>query len=405
MRTMDRLSQRGLRLIPRRELDEYIIQQRRVLHSIPELGFELTRTIAHLRVALAEMGLEPRAIGGGLVADLGARGPLFAWRSDMDALPIQEATGVDYASTIPGQMHACGHDAHMAIALGLARHFTMGGATLPCRLRLIFQPAEELAQGAQRMIAAGVLEGVQAIGGLHVWTQGSTAVPSAVFGSRVGTLMASCDFFEIRFSGLQTHGASPHAGTDALLAACQWVSALQTARYSAADPVHAAVLSVGMIHAGTAPNILPQEAVIRGSARATNLGDRERIEQKARRLAEGIGLATGTDVTINWNRMIRTTVNDPHMVELAQAAALAAYGEGAFLHLDQPCLTGEDFGEYLENVPGVMVLLGCGNVGRGITMPLHHPAFELDEQVLPRAVGFVEELLRRWVIGRNPVEP
>jgi amidohydrolase len=381
---------------PRCRLAEYLVQQRRALHAIPELGFELPRTRAHLAAALAEQGLEPDSLGEGLVVDLGDRGPLFAWRADMDALPVQEATGADYASTHPGRMHACGHDAHMAVALGIARRFSMEGAALPCRLRLIFQPAEERAEGARRMIDAGVLEGVRGIAGLHVWTGGSTPVPNGVIASRAGTLMASCDFFEIRFTGQQTHGAFPHAGTDALLAACQCVAALQTARYSGVDPAHGAVLSVGMIHAGTAPNVLPRRAVLNGSARATDPGDRERIEQKVRRLAEGIGLASGTDVAITWNRMAPATVNDPAMAALAEAAAVAAHGPGAFLWLERPTLAGEDFGEFLERVPGVMVLLGCGDPGRGITEPLHHPRFELDEQVLARAVGFVEELLRRW---------
>jgi amidohydrolase len=208
--------------------------------------------------------------------------------------------------------------------------------------------------------------------------------------------MASCDFFEIHFQGLQTHGAFPNLGNDALLAACQCVSAIQTAKYSAVDPTHAAVISVGMIHAGTAPNILPGKATIQGSVRTTDPGDRGKIEQKVRRLAEGVGLATGTDVTVVWNQRIQATVNDHTMVLLAEAAVEMALGKGAFMHLDRPSLGGEDFGEYLEHIPGVFLFLGISNAGKGITMPLHHPAFELDERVLPRAIPMVDELLRRW---------
>jgi amidohydrolase len=384
-------------------LAESIIQHRRALHAIPELGFDLPRTTAYLEKALAEMGLEAKRMADGLVVDLGQQGPLFAWRADMDALPIQEVTGAEYASTHPGQMHACGHDAHMAIALGIARHFSTEGNLLPCRLRLIFQPGEEVATGAKRMIAGGALKGVQAIAGLHVWNSGSPAVPNAVFGSRVGAIMAACEFFEIHFKGLQTHGAFPNLGNDALLAACQCVSGLQTARYSAVDPTHAAVISVGMIHAGAAPNILPDRSVFQGSVRTVDSGDREKIEQKVRRLAEGVGLATGTDVTVVWNRMIQATVNDRTMVLLVEAAIRKALGEGAFVLLDQPTLGSEDFGEYLEHVPGVFLFLGTSNARRGIMMPLHHPAFELDEWVLPRAIPVVDELLRRW--ARNqPVD-
>ncbi len=383
-------------------LAEAIIRDRRALHAIPELGLDLPRTSAYVEKALREMGLEAKRIGDGLMVDIGHQGPLFAWRADMDALPIQETTGAEYASTIPGQMHACGHDAHMAIALGIARHFTTKGHEVPCRLRLIFQPGEEVAKGAKQMIAGGALEGVQAIAGLHVWSTGSPAVPNAVFGSRIGAVMASGDFFEIHFKGLQTHGAFPNLGNDALLAACHCVSAMQTAKYSAVDPTHAAVISVGMIHAGTAPNILPERSTIQGSVRTTDPGDRGKIEQKVRRLAEGVGLATGTDVTVVWNSIIPATINDRSMVLLAAAAVEAALGEGAFMHLDRPTLAGEDYAEYLERVPGVLLFLGTSNAGKGIMAPLHHPAFELDESVLPRAVPVVDELLRRW--ARKQVE-
>jgi amidohydrolase len=392
----DKLTRRGHTPNQADTMAEAIIQHRRALHAIPELGFDLPRTTAYIEKALAGMGLEAKPMAGGLVVEIGQQGPLFAWRADMDALPIQEATHAEYASTIPGQMHACGHDAHMAIALGIARHFTTEGQTIPCRLRLLFQPGEEVASGAKQMIAAGALEGVQAIAGLHVWSSGSPAVPNAVFGSRIGAMMAACDFFEIHFQGLQTHGAFPNLGNDALLAACQCVSAIQTVRYAAVDPAHAAVISVGMIHAGTAPNILPGMATVQGSVRTTVPGDRGKIEQKVRRLAEGVGLATGTDVTVVWNRLIQATVNDRAMVMLAEAAVQTALGEGAFMHLEQPTLGAEDFGEYLEHVPGVFLFLGSSNAGKGIMMPLHHPAFEVDERVLARAIPVVDELLRRW---------
>jgi len=383
-------------------LAEAVVRDRRALHAIPELGFDLPRTTAYLEQALADLGLAPRRLGGGLAADLGEDldRPLFAWRADMDALPIQEATGAAYASTLPGQMHACGHDGHMAIALGLARHFRVGGQESPCRLRLLFQPAEELASGARRMIEAGALEGVQAIAGLHLWTSGSPAVANGVFASRVGPIMAACDFFEIAFRGDPTHGAFPNLGSDAVLAACQCVAALQTARYAAVDPAHAAVVSVGMVHAGTAANVLPERAVVQGSARTTDPGDREKMEQKVRRLAEGVGLATGTDVTVAWRRMIPATVNDRALVGLAEAAAAAVLGPAGFARLEHTALGAEDFGEYLERIPGVLLFLGAGDPGRGISQPLHHPAFDLDERVLPRAVAVAAELVARWASSR-----
>ena len=370
-----------------------IIQDRRALHQIPELGLELPRTADYCERALRGMGLAPRRIGDGMIVDLGAEGPLFAWRADMDALPVQEETGAAYASTIPGRMHACGHDAHMAIALGLARHYT-GGASLPCRLRLIFQPGEEGAGGALHMIEGGALDGVAAVAGLHVGCI-FPELPQGCFGTRKGTVMASATFFTVTFTGKGTHGAAPDQGTDALLAGCQFAAALQTVRYGAASPDRPTVLSLGSIHAGSAANVIPGEAVLTGTLRTTSLEDQAAMGRQLERLAQGIALANGVAVQLEASLRAPMTANtDPALAELLEAAVGTAHGAARFRWLAGPTLVGEDFGAYLERVPGVFFFLGTQP--EGSTAPHHHPRFEVAEAALPGAVPVVDALLRLW---------
>jgi amidohydrolase len=313
----------------------------------------------------------------------------------MDALPVQEETGLPFASSFPGRMHACGHDAHMATALGVARRYTQGGAALPCRLRLIFQPGEEGWGGAQRMIEGGALDGVEAIAGLHVGCMFPDQ-PNGCFGTRKGTVLASATFFSVTFRGKGSHGAYPHEGTDALLAACQFVATLQTVRYGAASPAHPTVISIGSFHAGSAWNVLPEEAVVGGTLRTTTRDDLaamvERLERHARATAAGFGV----DVAIQRDLRAPITANtDGAMADLLEAAVLEAHGPGSFQWMPEPSLAGEDFGAFLEKVPGVFFFLGTGNAH-----PHHHPRFDVADGELHRAIPVLDALIRKWAAGR-----
>jgi amidohydrolase len=370
---------------------ELIANDRRALHRIPEVGLELPLTTAYCVQTLEGFGLTPRPCGDGLVVDLGDAGPLFAWRADMDALPVQEETGLAFASEFPGRMHACGHDAHMATALGIARHYTRGGGVLPCRLRLILQPGEEGYDGALRMIEAGALEGVKAISGLHVGCI-FPELPQGRFGTRKGTVMASATFFSVTFRGKGSHGAFPNQGSDALLAACQFVSSLQSVRYGAASPVHPTVISIGSIQAGSAANVLPEEAVVSGTMRTTTWDDLASMIEHFERQAQASALARGVTVAIRRDLRAPITANTDHaMADMLADAVVATHGPDSFQWLADATLVGEDFGAFLEKVPGVFFFLGTGDKA-----PHHHPRFDLEDGELHRAVPVLDALLQRW---------
>lgn len=379
-------------------VSQKIIEDRRALHRIPETGLDLPLTADYCERTLRGMGLAPRRIGCGMIVDLGAQGPRFAWRADMDALPVQEDTGAEFASTFPGRMHACGHDAHMAIALGLARHYTTDGAPLPCPLRLIFQAGEEGFHGAQHMIQGGALEGVDVLFGLHV---GSIypELPLGCFGTRKGAVLAAGTTFELTFKGRGSHGAQPHLAADALLAACQFVAALQTTRSSGASPVHPTVISVGSIRSGTAANVIPGEAVVAGTMRITSMEDLASMTGQLERLAHGLALANGVEVTVENDLMMPLTANtDPALADLVEAAVAGTHGPESFMWFSEPTLGGEDFGDYLKEVPGVFFFMGTRPDGN--TAPHHHPRFEVADDVLHRAVPVVDALLRAWAARR-----
>ena len=340
--------------------------------------------------ALRGMGLAPRRIGDGIIVDLGSTGPLFAWRADMDGLPVLEETGAEYASTIPGRMHACGHDAHTAMALGIARHFTTGGAQLPCRLRLLFQPGEEGYLGAQFMLKGGALEGVDAIAGLHVGI--FPELKKGCFGTRKGTVMAAVNAFEVTFRGKGTHGAMPHLGSDALLAACQFGANVQTVRYAASSPVQPTVISIGSIHSGTASNVISEKSVLTGTFRATTAKDQVAMEQRLAQYAKGIALSNGVEVEITSVVGAPITCNtDDAMAEMLASAVTETLGPDSFMWLPDPTLGGEDFGEYLNVIPGVFFFLGAD-----IAAPHHHPKFNVAEEVLHQTVPVVDALIRKW---------
>ena len=373
------------------ELDARLRAWRRELHRMPEEGFELPLTTAYVQGELRAMGLEPRPVGLGFVVDFGAEAPRVAWRADMDALPIQEETGAEYASRRPGFMHACGHDAHTAVALGLA--WLLRGMDPQPAVRLIFQVDEEGTRGALPMIEAGVLEGVSAILTAHVGHLDERLAPGQ-FALRSGAQMAAGDRFWVTFKGRGTHGAQPHLGRDPLVAAAAYVGTLQTLRSRELPPGRLALITVGTLQAGTAPNIVAERAELSGIVRTEHPDDQALLARRMEEAARGTAQAYGVEVEWKRLRTCAPILNDPAWTARAKEAVLRLFGPEALLELEGPKATSDDFAFYQEQVPGVYAFLGTNHPGKGITAPNHNPRFDVDEDQLWKAVAFGLELIR-----------
>lgn len=340
------------------------------LHRIPELSGQEYETAAYIENALREMGYLPRRVGGtGITAELisGEELPWLLLRADMDGLAVQEETGLPFASTRPGRMHACGHDTHCAMLLAAAE--ALRDRKLPQNILFLFQPAEENTFGAAEMIRAGVIpEKLLASFGFHVWP----GVPYGMAATRPGALMAASDVFEIHISGRSAHCAQRGRGADALLTAVDVVSEFERIESAAED--RASLLFCGSIHSGTTHNIVPGGAVVRGTIRTYSPEDRRKIKALLVAAAEGAAAARGTEAEFVWESECPAVMNDGALVEKLQAL-LPDLAEA------QPTLAGEDFARYQELAPGVLVWLGMGD-----TPPLHNSRLVVPEGLLRRGV-------------------
>jgi amidohydrolase len=377
-------------------MDE-VVTLRRDFHAHPELGFEEHRTAAIVAERLRAIGLTPvTGVGGtGVVALLEGQagpGPTVLLRADMDALPVTEATGLEFASTVPGKMHACGHDCHTAVLLGAARVLWGRRALLRGRLKLVFQPAEEMVGGAAAMIADGVLEDppVDRAFGLHVWS----GTPTGQIDIAAGPIMAAADHFSLTVRGRGGHAALPELCRDPLPAAAAIITAAQTivTRQMPADQT--VVLSFTQIHGGEAPNVIPEEVVLGGTARAFDLALRDRLRQRLADLAGHIAAAHGVSAELDYHEGAPPTVNDPAMTAIARAACVAVVGAERVKPF-KPLPAGEDFGAILARVPGCFFFVGMRDEAAGSVWPHHHPRFTVDEKVLPIAVAAMVEVARR----------
>lgn len=358
-----------------------VIGLRRALHRIPEIGFDVHRTQAAVRDAIADLG-EVRTIARtGLMVDIGpadaARTLLL--RADMDGLPVTEETGLPFASARPGFMHACGHDAHMA-ALVVAARALEAGPPSGLRVRVIFQPAEEGCGGARACVEDGALEGVDAAFGLHVWNE----LPLGTVAATPGGIMAGVVELGFTVRGRGGHGAIPDRTRDPIVAAAHLVTALQAVVSRRVSPLSPAVVTIGSLHAGDAFNVIPDEARLGGTVRAFDPIEEQEIEVEIRRIARGVAIATATEIDVSWQRHTAPTVNDRDVAALAAAAA----GQVAGVHTvltDYRTMAGEDFGEILARVPGCYCLVGSGSPDGAPAEPHHSPRFEIDERVLALA--------------------
>jgi amidohydrolase len=377
---------------------EELIEVRRDLHAHPETAFEEARTAGVVAGRLRALGLSVRTGVGqtGVVATIpgGRPGRTVLLRADMDALAIQEENEVPYRSQAEGRMHACGHDCHVSMLLGVARQLVRQASTLPGVLKLCFQPAEEGRGGAHAMIRDGVLRDppVDAAFGVHVWQDlevGNVGVTS-------GPWMASVDEFEVTLTGKGAHAAAPQQGIDPVVALAHVITALQTIASRAVDPLLEVVLSVTQVRAGTAFNIIPESAWMNGTVRTFDPALWEELPGRFEQIVRGVAGALGCTAEVTYERINRPTVTDPAMAELAREAAAEVVGAGNVVtHIRT--MGGEDFSAFLHEVPGAFLAIGSRNTARGLVHMHHHPRFDVDEDCLEIGAAVLLSVARRYL--------
>ena len=377
------------------EVDRMVALRRR-LHRRPELAFEEVETARVLMAELDRLGI-PYAYGGkggGVVGRLTgtAPGPVIALRAEMDALPCAESTGLPFASAVPGRMHACGHDVHMAMLVGAAARL----ATAPPRgtVVFVFQPAEEQGNGARVMVDAGALDGVDAIFAGHVTTEygvGRILVAE-------GTMTAHSDPFSIEVHGESGHGARPHEAIDAVVVTGLLITAIQSLVSRHVNPVWPAVVTIGSVHAGSAANIIAEHAILEGIVRTTRPDVREEIIGGLHRAAAALGDLHRARITVRFGESCPAVVNTPHESGLAAAAARDVVGAHGLVALEHPSMGAEDFSYFLQRAPGCYVRFGARPGGDYI--PLHSPRFDVDEGVLDVGARFFDRAVRRAMDAR-----
>lgn len=359
-----------------------LVQLRRTLHRIPELGYSERETSQTVMGYVSRYATCRPIAKTGFIADIGpATAPkTLLLRADMDAVPIQEETGLPYASTNAGRMHACGHDAHMA-SLAVAGRLLAEAPPEDLRVRLLFQPAEEGGDGARACIDEGALDGVDVAFGIHIWNE----LPLGTVALTRGGIMAGVVELGIRVIGHGGHGAMPHRTKDPVVAAAHLITALQTVASRAIAPVDPVVLTIGSIHGGDAFNVIPGVVELRGTCRGFSTQVIEDTEGQVKTIAAGIAAATGTHIEVDWRMSPRPTVNDHRVAALAEAAATQRMRGFERVLRDYRTMAGEDFGEILAEVPGCFALVGSQNATRGLIESHHSPRFEIDEAALQLA--------------------
>jgi amidohydrolase len=376
-----------------RALEGALVELRRDLHRHPELSWAETRTPRRVAEFLEGSGLELRAVArtGLLASAAGPDGRTVLLRADMDALPLQEQSSAPYASTVPGVMHACGHDGHVAIAATAAR--LLRGRALPGSARVVFQPAEEGEGGAQAVIADGVLEGVDCVLGIHLWNE----LPVGTLGVKEGPLMAAVDRLKIVVHGRGGHGGQPDRSADPVVAAAHVVMALQTVVGREVPPQQSAVVTIGAIHGGEAFNVIPDDVTLTGTIRTFDAALRRSMPERIHRVAEGVAGALRCRAEVEVRTGNPPVINDGRVAELARRAAVRVVGEKGVV-VPEPTMGGEDMALYFEKVPGCFVFVGSANTERGFDQPHHSPRFDFDEQALTIGCEFLlqaaEEALR-----------
>lgn len=360
---------------------EAMITFRRDLHSHPELPFEEVRTTKRIAEELAKIGIEYRLTEPtGIIADIkgGKPGKTVALRADIDALPVQELNdSLEYKSTNKGKMHACGHDAHTAMLLTAAKALYEVRDELKGNIRLIFQPAEEIAQGAKAMVKQGAVDNVDNVFGMHIWS----TTPSGKVSCNVGGTFASADLLVVKFKGRGGHGSMPEATVDAAIVASSFVMNLQAVVSRETSSLDSAVVTIGKMDVGTRFNVIAENAVLDGTVRCFDIETRTRIEAAIRRYAEHTAAMYGATAEVDYIYGTLPVINEERSALLAQSVISESFGENVLI-AERPTPGGEDFSFYMENIPGCFALLGSGNPEKDTQWAHHHGCFNIDEDVM-----------------------
>ena len=365
---------------------------RRDFHRHPELLFDVGRTAGIVADKLRAWGVDEVVTGLGRTGVVGVikgkgqgSGKVIGLRADMDALPIHEETNLEHRSTVPGKMHACGHDGHTAMLLGAAKYLAetrdFDGTAI-----VIFQPAEEGGAGGKEMCADGLMErfGVQEVYGLH----NMPGIPVGQFAIRKGAMMAAADKFLVRLEGRGGHAANPHNTVDPLIAACQLVTALQTIVSRNADPLESLVISVTAVKAGEAFNVIPQTAEIKGTVRTLSPAMRDLAEKRFREIVTGTAQAFGLSAEIEYDRGYPVTFNHAGQTDFVTSATRTVFGKDAIATDIPPTMGSEDFSYMLEERPGAYIMMGNGE-----SAGLHHPSYEFNDTAIPVGVTYWASLV------------
>ncbi|MFM6321356.1 MAG: M20 family metallopeptidase [Microcystis panniformis] len=359
-----------------------LVEIRRHIHANPELSGQEYQTAAYIAGVLSSCGLSVQEAVGktGVKGELPGKGSdrrILAIRADMDALPIQEKTDLDFASRKPGIMHACGHDVHATVGLGAAMVLSRLSEPLQGKIRFLFQPAEEIAQGASWMIREGVMRDVSAVFGLHVFP----SIPARSIGVRYGALTAAADDLEIFIQGESGHGARPHEAIDAIWIASQVITTLQQAISRTQNPLRPIVLTIGQISGGRAPNVIADQVRMAGTVRSLHPETHAHLPEWIEGLVTNVCSTYNAKCQVNYRRGVPSVQNDQFLTRLVEEAGLEAWGQDRVLILSEPSMGAEDFSLYLQQAPGTMFRLGVGSTNL-LNPPLHHPEFLVDESAI-----------------------
>lgn len=385
------------------QYESYIIEQRRWFHAHPELSWEEFSTTDHIQQELEKMGLEVHRFDGrpgctamiyGGKAAPGAK--TVALRADIDALPVEEKTGLPFTSQNPGVMHACGHDNHMAMLLGAARILCDLKDELAGNVKLLFQAAEETCFGAEYYVQQGVLDGVDAIYGQHIWA----GLEAPYLNVQPGVRMASCDNFTITVEGSSTHGSTPHLGTDAIVAAASIIMNIQTIVSRNNDPLNALVVTIGEIHGGQRFNILANKVVMEGTCRTHSREMRGKIEPLLRRVCEDTAAAFGARAELKYDAFPSPVINDhDDLNQIAHDAAVKLYGEEGIKEMPR-VMGSEDFAYFMDVVPGIFGFLGSRDAEHQASN--HNDCYDVPEEVLKRGAAMHAQFAADYLSAKAP---
>ncbi len=369
---------------------DYTIEMRRYFHKYPELGLQEENTAKKIREELTKMGIPFVTMANyGTVATIGGKksGKCVLLRADMDALAVQEENDVEYASTKPGIMHACGHDSHSAMLLGCAKILKDMEDEINGTVRLCFQLSEENGQGAKLMIKEGLLDGVDACFALHVWAN----VDSGYVAVAPGPVMASANLFEVQIKGKGSHGSAPHQGIDALTTGCAVVGELQKIVSREIDPQEAAVLTIGSFQSGTGWNIIADSAKLVGTTRCFSKEVNAMLPEAMERVIKNVCEAHRCEGKLIYTPIVDPTINDEKLAILAQGSVAKIFGEGKIQAL-KPTTGGEDFSEMMRDIPGVIGMVGVRNPEIDGVYANHHGKFKVDEAQMVKGAGLYAQM-------------